>query len=337
MIKLNRRKFIKSSFLFGAGGLFSSFQQCKGNADANNIGFQKSGKSRVVICRNNEVRNKAGRLDSYQVEKCLNEALRNWFEDSSLDNIWRKIIKSDDVVGIKVNCLAGKGLSTSPELVDAIIEGVWRAGVRENRIIVWDRLNDDLERAGYSINVRGRGVKYIGNDSAGYSNDILSHGRIGSLLSRVVTEYCSALINVPILKDHGIVGMSVALKNYFGAIHNPNKYHSNVGDPYVADVNMLSHLRNKTRFTICDVFTTQYEGGPPYMPQWSWKYNGLLVGKDMVAIDQIGWDIIEEKRKEKNLPSLKTVGREPTYIATAADADHQLGTNDLKRIELIKV
>lgn len=337
MIKLNRRKVIKSSLLLGTGSFFFSFPQCKGKSTHNNINPGQSSKSRVVIVQNNAVRNKAGRLDSYQVEKSLNEALRNWFEETSLDTIWRKLIKPEDVVGIKVNCLAGKGLSTSPELVDAIIDGIKRAGVRKNHIIVWDRLNDDLERAGYAINIRGRGVKYLGNDAAGYSTEIMSYGHIGSLVSRVVTEYCSALINVPILKDHGIVGMSVALKNYFGAIHNPNKYHSNIGDPYVADVNMLAPLRKKTRFTICDVFKAQYEGGPPYMPQWSWKYNGLIVGKDMVAIDQVGWNIIEDKRKEKGFPALKAVGREPTYIATAADAEHQLGTNNSKKIELIKI
>lgn len=337
MSLFNRRKFIKSSLLIGTGSLLSSIQQCKGKSEPFGENFSKAGKSRVVIARRDAVRNPAGKLDSYQVEKLLNEALRNWFEESSLDSIWRKIINPDDVVGIKVNCLAGKGLSTSQELVDAIIEGVQRAGVRKSRIIVWDRLNDDLERAGYRINIRGRGVRYFGNDAAGYSSEIMSYGKIGSLLSRVVTQHCSALINVPILKDHGIVGMSVALKNYFGAIHNPNKYHSDIGDPYVADVNMLPPLRNKTRFTICDVFTSQYEGGPPFMPQWTWKYNGLIVGKDMVAIDRIGWNIIEEKRKAKGFPSLKAAGREPTYIATAADAEHKLGTDDLNKIELISI
>ena len=73
------------------------------------------------------------------------------------------------------------------------------------------------------------------------------------------------------------------------------------------------------------------------MPQWAWNCNGLIVGTDPVAIDTIGWDIIEKKRKEANLPTLKQAGREPTYIATAADDQHRLGCNDLSKIRIIRV
>ena len=129
----------------------------------------------------------------------------------------------------------------------------------------------------------------------------------------------------------------MALKNMFGAIHNPNKYHSNAGDPYVADVNALAPIRQKVRLTICDALIAQYEGGPSYMPQWSWPFNGVLVASDPVALDTIGWQIIEAKRKEKGLPSLQAAKRAPSYIATAADAQHRLGTNDARLIRRVEV
>ena len=103
----------------------------------------------------------------------------------------------------------------------------------------------------------------------------MAHGSAASLLSKTLTQTCDAVINLPVLKDHGIVGVTMALKNLFGAIHNPNKYHSDVGDPYVADVYMLPPIRQKVRLAICDATTAQYEGGPSYMPQWGWSYNGL--------------------------------------------------------------
>jgi uncharacterized protein (DUF362 family) len=141
---------------------------------------------------------------------------------------------------------------------------------------------------------------------------------------------------MPVPKDHGIAGVTVSLKNMFGAIHNPNKYHLNVGDPYIADVNMLPHIREKTRLILCDATTIQYEGGPSYLPHWTWQYNGLVVGGDPVAVDHTGWGIIEKKRAAEGMPSLAELGREPTYIATAADDQHALGTNDSRRIELVK-
>jgi len=95
------------------------------------------------------------------------------------------------------------------------------------------------------------------------------------------------------------VGVTMALKNLFGAIHNPNKYHITAGDPYVADVNMLPPIRQKVRLTICDAIAPQYEGGPSYMPQWSWPFNGVIASRDPVALDYTGWQIIERKRAEK--------------------------------------
>jgi len=47
--------------------------------------------------------------------------------------------------------------------------------------------------------------------------------------------------------------------------------------------------------------------------------------------------IVEEKRKEAGMASLKQVGREPTYIATAADEHHRLGCKDLSKIRIIRV
>jgi hypothetical protein len=100
---------------------------------------------------------------------------------------------------------------------------------------------------------------------------------------------------------------------------------------------MLPPIRQKVRLTICDATTALYEGGPSYMPQWTWPYNGLIVGLDPVAVDYTGRQIIERKRAEKGMKSLQEARRAPHYIATAADAQHRLGTDDPRRIELVEV
>jgi len=329
----NRRNFIKQSLLYGGALCLPSLDPL---SVTGKTGSPKA-LGRVVISRSDLVRHSKNSLQSGVVNNLLNKALEALFEVNSAKTAWSSLFSKADVVGIKINCLAGRGISTSVELVEAIVENLLAAGISKERIIIWDRANDDLERGGYRIQTSSRAVKCYGNDYAGYTDDIYEAGAIGSLLSKILVQQCTAIINVPILKDHGIVGLTNALKNFFGAIHNPNKYHSHIGDPYVADVNLLPPIRNKLRLTICDALTAQYEGGPPFMPQWSWNYNGLLVGTDMVALDTVGWKIIEDKRKEKGLPSLKQAGREPTYIATAADARHRLGTNDWNSIKLIEI
>src|ERR1039458_4984657 len=289
--------------------------------------------SKVVIARDQSLPG----LDSARVLKLLDRAVQSFFARDNPVEAWKLIAHPGEVVGLKVNCLAGRGASTRMVLVDAVIELLQQAGFRGQDIVVWDRLNSDLESAGFPVGARRDKVRFIGNDSAGYEDDLAVFGSAGSLLSRTLTRQCQTVINLPVLKDHGIVGVTMALKNMFGAIHNPNKYHTNAGDPYVADVNALAPIRQKVRLTICDALTAQYEGGPSYMPQWSWPYNGLMVARDPVALDYTGWQILERKRAEKGMKPLRELHREPLYIATAADARHRLGTNDPKLIDVVKV
>jgi uncharacterized protein (DUF362 family) len=253
--------------------------------------------------------------------------------DSPLE-AWRKVVRPGEVVGLKVNCLAGRGNSTRPELANAICERLQQAGIKE--IVIWDRLNSDLESARFKIVERGSGIRCFGNDVLGFEEELATFGSAGSLVAKTLTQVCDAVINLPVLKDHGIAGVTIALKSMFGAIHNPNKYHMNVGNPYVADVYMLPPIRQKVRLHICDATTAQYEGGPSFMPHWTWPYNGLLVSHDPVALDYTGWQIIEKKRAEVGMKSLQEMKREPAYISTAADAQHSLGTNDPKFIKVVE-
>jgi len=333
MNRIKRRDFIQTSVKAGAACYFCAIPGCQAASEQQAI----ANNSAVVIAQNTLVRDNHEKLIGNQVNKLLTQAMENLFRVSKAEQAWKQLFNKNDIVGIKINCLAGKGISTRQELVDAIIEGLRTAGVSERNIIIWDRANRDLEKAGYKIKTSRSGVKCYGNDQFGYTSYIYEYGEAGSHLSNILVHQCTAIVNVPILKDHGIVGMTNALKNFFGAIHNPNKYHDNRGDPYIADVNMFSEIRSKVRLTITDALTAQYEGGPPFMPQWAWNYNGLIAGFDPVAIDTIGWDIIEQKRKEHGLQTLSQAGREPTYIATAADAQHQLGCNNLTKIQIIRV
>ena len=65
--------------------------------------------------------------------------------------------------------------------------------------------------------------------------------------------------------------------------------------------------------------------------------NALLMSRDPVALDYVGWQILEQKRAEKGMKSLRALGRSPDYIATAADPKHRLGTNDPNQIEVAEV
>lgn len=295
------------------------------------------GKSRVVIARDPVLRGSGAAVDATRLLNLLDKAMQSLYGCNSDIQAWGKVAARGQVVGLKVNCLGGRGISTTVPLVEAVCERLQRAGIPPRDIVIWDRLNSDLESAGFKITSQRERIRCLGNDEWDYEEDLAAFGSAASRMSRALTRVCDVVINLPVLKDHGIVGVTGALKNLFGAIHNPNKYHLNTGNPYVADVYMLPPIREKVRLTICDATTAQYEGGPPYMPQWAWPFNGLIVSRDPVALDQTAWRIIEQKRAEKGMKPLEALKRAPSYIATAADSNHQIGTNDPKRIECVEI
>jgi uncharacterized protein (DUF362 family) len=313
------------------GSTLAAIKLGDGRAVALPSASAEPGRSRVVIARDARIRSGGMGFDSARLAQLLDRALQASFGCDSPIEAWKKVVRPGEVVGLKVNCLGGRGNATHPELVEAITERLRQAGITE--MVIWDRQNSDLERARFKIAEHGSGVRCFGNDVLGFEDDLATFGKAGSLLCRTLTQVCDAVINLPVLKDHGIAGVTLALKSMFGAIHNPNKYHSNACDPYVADVYALPPIRQKVRLHICDGLNAQYDGGPSFMPQWMWPFNGLLVSRDPVALDYVGWKIIEKKRLEVGAPSLREQKREPAYISTAADAEHRLGTCDPQRIE----
>jgi len=148
-------------------------------------------------------------------------------------------------------------------------------------------------------------------------------------------ERVDALINIPVLKDHDLAGISGAMKNFYGAIQNPNKYHGNNCSPYVAELNTHPLIKNKLRLNLCDATRIQVHNGPAYFPAHALDYGGLLVSRDPVALDYLGWQIIEKERKARGLKTLAQEDREPKYIMEAAGL--RLGTADPGKIHTIKI
>jgi uncharacterized protein (DUF362 family) len=294
-------------------------------------------KSRVVIARDAMLRGSGSNIDSGRILSLLDRGMQSLLSVDRPGESWKKVVRRGERVGLKVNTLGGRGMSTSVQLAEAICERLQEAGIKANDIVIWDRDSDELERVGFRISDAANRVQCFGTERVGYEDELASHGSVGSRLSKILTRRCDVLINVPLLKDHDGAGVTIAMKNMYGVIHNPNKYHPNGCDPYIADLNMLPAIRTKMRLTICDATTACFEGGPGYKPQYSWRDNSLIVSQDPVALDYTGWQIIERKRAEKQLKSLEADGRAPRYIATAADVQHRLGTNDPKRIQLVEV
>ncbi len=336
----SRREFLKLLAFLGIN--FSGIAGCVSSMRTQEIIKEASfkDKSIVVIARDDNVASAVGQVRQAKIQYLIDAAVSRTAGTDSAAAAWKQLFQPYDTVGIKVNCLrsAGKHLSSHPELVACIVNGLVSAGVPKEQIIIWERYNSELKHAGYDINRNGKGVRCYGTDTegVGYSSEWLKQGSVTSRVSKILSTHCTAIINVPVLKDHNIAGVTLSMKNFFGAINNPNKYHDNI-DASVADLSAAPLIKEKTRLIICDALKAICNYGPGYHPNYTWDYNGLLVSRDPVAIDYVGTTIIEQKRAEYSLPSLAEAGRHPNYISIAADATHQLGTNNPEQIELVHI
>jgi uncharacterized protein (DUF362 family) len=231
-----------------------------------------------------------------------------------------------DTVGIKVNTLGGRHLSPRRELVDALAGLLAESGVDRDRIVVFDRSSRELRRAGYELPPTGHAYVCRGIDNE-YDAEPSMSGAIGSCFARLVSTICTALIGFGVVKDHDLAGVSASLKNWYGVIHNPNKYHDNNCDPYAADVVNHPYVRKKLRLTLLDGVVAQCHGGPAWRPDTCWPLGLVLASTDPVAPDVWAWRVIDRERKRRGLPTLAEAKRPPRFVATAAR--YGLGVGDV--------
>jgi len=272
------------------------------------------------------------------VQALLDRAIATYTGHDKPVEAWKRIVPVGKVIGLKVNGLGGKGISTHAPLIMAVCERLQQAGVKPGEIIVWDRGARDLQACGLTISTDPSRIRVYGNDVAGYEVQGVAFGSAANVkLAKILTRECAMVINLPVLKDHELAGVTFSMKNMYGVVEKPFELHAGGCNPSVADLNCIPAIREKVRFTIGDAMSSVYNGGPGFKPEFLWQPNALIVGEDRVAVDHTAWQMIERKRAEVGMPTLESAKRPPRYIATAADQAHNLGVNDPQRIHLMEV
>jgi uncharacterized protein (DUF362 family) len=211
-------------------------------------------------------------------------------------------------VGIKVNVL-NPWCPTSPQVTRAIVDSmVEELGVSREQIIVWDRRIDELESCGFTEEAVG--AKVMGTvDSVGYGEP--ECGVVAGMvprLSRILTQLTDVTINVPVLKTHGICGVTGAMKNVYGVIHNPGDYHTNLNEA-LPQLYALPLVRNRFRFHILDALVAVTMGGTS-SPMDSVPKR-VLASSDPLALDRRALTLADEIREARQL-GLKPVDRSAT-------------------------
>jgi len=258
---------------------------------------------------------------------------------SSPADAWKCYVKPDDVVAVKINCLFGRGACTHPCVTSAVVEGIRMAGVPADKIIVWDRTGKDLEKCGYQVG-KIDGVAYTGVDGDWEEEPTRFHTCDGRF-AKILTQKCTALVNVPVLKTHSLSGITFSMKNHFGSFHNAGaahgdrkerKVHGGMCDPFIAELNRLDVIRKKTRLIVGDALLPVANKGPQARPDATYPEKAILASTDTVAIDYVGIKMLDVQRKKMGLEGLEESGS-AKCVFTAAEKG--LGPADMSKIELV--
>jgi Domain of unknown function (DUF362) len=251
----------------------------------------------------------------------------------------KKFIHKDDTVAIKVNGIAGqKGytMAVNFETILPVVEAVIGVGVPPEKIAVYEQYPSFLH--GTRVGVKGYNLPagvvtgfHLNKDAT--MPMIPIYEGIRTRFVRFLTE-ASALIDMTQIKDHSIAGYTGTIKNCVqGNIVNPQAHHMHTASPQLAVLYNHPILKSRARVHITDGFKIIYDQGPlDKNPRRRILYGAIFVATDPVAMDTIGWGIIDHARKENGLKSLKEVGREPRYIKTAGEFG--LGIHDLNSINM---
>ena len=227
---LTRREFIRNVSFAGVGLALTptllNFHVGYAEAAAN-VG-------KVVVATNEDLTVGGASIDADTAKLRLDAAIKKLTDAASVEAAWRSIFPSltkSDIIGIKVNTING-ALSSHPQVVNAIANSLIGIGVPENNIWIWDRWKNELTRAGFVINEGDAGVKCFGTNAAGWGYDKAKGFKMGGqtrYLSKILTQGCDYLINVPVLKDHGTAGVTLSMKNHYGSVDSPGAMHGNTG------------------------------------------------------------------------------------------------------------
>jgi len=268
----------------------------------------------------------------------LTRALSELTGKQDLPTALGQFIHKDDKVVVKVNGIALRNMSTNKELVLPMLEGLIAVGVPAANITVLEQYGSFLGGTRISQQNVPAGVKVAvhGNDNATMDFRLIPGTGVKTKFVRYLTE-STAVINVALIKDHSICGYTGMLKNMtHGCTINPHDFHTHHASPQIALLYAQDVIKSRVRLCVTDAFKVMCHGGPlDKQPQYRFPYEAVFVGTDPVAMDAVGWEIVEEFRKKNRLKTLTAEGRAPAYIKAAADLG--LGVADREKIQLKEV
>jgi uncharacterized protein (DUF362 family) len=283
--------------------------------------------SRVVRARHSGVWS-GENLSPEALGQMLDAALTKLTGLNDAGQAWKALFDPGERIVLKVNTIAGSSTWTHVLLVTAITDRLQAAGVPGEQITIYDRTSHELLGAGFQINRDGPGVRCYATDG-NYSGKATVTGQ-STRLSDILMQ-ADALINVPLVKQHGITGFSFALKNHYGTINNPSAFHyGQQMQRGLAEISTLPPIKDKTRLIIGDALTLVLgDNWDQPLPS-----DSIFMSFDPVAHDAAGLQVLGEAITSQGRNPARNFKQAGYWLASGADLG--LGTNDPAHMDFIE-
>jgi uncharacterized protein (DUF362 family) len=310
----------------------------------------------------------SGKFQAEPIRNMMRKGMTELTGSEDWVEAWRMFVQSGDVVGIKVNPVGKPHVISCAEVIHEIVAGLKAAGLKAKDIVVYDRYRRQFLGAGFDkmlpegvrqsyavedfdtvqMDINGYDPEhYLDMTLATPGYDPNSERTRRSYVAKFLTREVNKLINLPVLKDHQSAGVTLALKNLsHGLVNNVFRSHStntlNTCGSFIPAVVALPVIREKTVLHILDGIKGLYHGGPGIPdPKFVWEHKTLYFATDPVALDRLGWKVIDEKRQEVGMLSIAKskpdkhshfLNRQPEHVEIAGALG--LGEWDEKKVEI---
>ncbi len=179
-----------------------------------------------------------------------------------------------------------EGANTNPVLVDEFLKGCREAGIKDIVLPEFSchPANKTFMKSGiFDVAKKNEATMIdLGSDKKSFVKVNLEKGvKLKDIEFSKYFMDSDIVVNMPVAKHHGGAGLSIAMKNWMGAVKDRGFWHKNDLHQCIADIATFI----KPNWTIIDATRTMYDGGPQGPAKELKIQDILIVSKDQVAAD----------------------------------------------------
>lgn len=302
-------------------------------------------KSKVVIIKHSKALELTGAINQAVIQEMINRGITEFTGKSTLTDAWSQFFTSEEIVSLKINTLGLDNLLGTEYtqhfsgVSTAVINGLKEVNIQDQNLFIWERSDEELVNGGYAIQREEGKLRIMGTrqqrkgPNEGFNPESFPVGDSSTRVHGFITDLSTSYINIPVMKTHGIAGVSGSLKNHYGSIDNPREFHpNNATNPGIPEINAIPVIRNKQKLIIADALLGVFDGGPRWNRETLWINNEIIIGTDPVAVDTVMMTKLDKKRKMEGFEPI-----EPNALHLPLSEEIGLGNFELSNIELQEI